>query len=114
MQFLIDYGLWSIPLLWILHEGGHWIACKAVCGKNLKFKWGLEFGIIPIGAWDMPLGLTEKQHNSIYFWGFGLEFLPWLCMPLVYMILSVLHFVTYFIRWDNGESRYWKRVLGGK
>jgi len=112
MQFLIDYGLWSIPLLWILHEGGHWIACWLVCGRSLKFHWHFELLFVPVGTWYMPYGLNEHDKNIIYFWGFGLEFLAIPFLPWIYGVCAVIHFVTYPLRYGYfGEAKYWLKLL---
>jgi hypothetical protein len=109
MQFLM--GLWSIPLLWIFHEGGHWLACYLLTGKSLMFKWHFEYEIIPVGLWYMPHGLTKHQKNIIWASGFGLEFLAIPFLPWIYGVCAVIHFATYFLRSDNAEAEFWLRLF---
>jgi len=111
MQFLIEYGLWSIPLLWILHEGGHYLSSLLLTGKGISFYWHMEFYIVPVGTWWMPQMLPKWKKNIIYFSGFGLEFIAIPFLPPVYGICAVIHFITYFKRYNNGEARFFKSLL---
>jgi hypothetical protein len=103
--------VYVLPLLWILHEGGHWLACYIICRKSLRFTWHFEYEFIPVGLWYMPHGLTEKQKGIIWFSGFGLEFLAIPFLPWIYGVCAVIHFGTYFIRADNSEARFWKDLF---
>jgi len=62
----------------------------------------------------MPHGLTKKQKGIIWFSGFGLEFLAIPFLPWMYGLCAMIHFVTYFIRTDNAEARFWKNILNIK
>ena len=104
--------LLSLPLLWILHEGGHYLSALLLTGKGISFEWHLELGIVPVGGWWMPQGLPKWKQNVIWFMGFGLEFMAIPFLPMIYGICAVIHFVTYFMRYDNGESRFFKSLLG--
>lgn len=106
MQLLM--GLWSIPLLWILHEGGHWIAAKLLTGRSIHFNWKLEFKVIPVGHWYMPSNIPQWKKNVVWFSGFGLEFAAIPFLPLVYGICVLVHFITYPLRQNNAEAKFWK------
>ena len=107
------FGIWSLPLLWIFHEGGHYITCYLLTGRKITFKWHREFYVVPVGTWNMPLGIGDKwKRELIYFMGFGLEFLAIPFLPWIYGVCAVLHFITYFKRYDNDESRFFKDLLG--
>ena len=118
MQLLIDiimkYGLWSLPLLLPIHEGGHYIACLVLTGKRIKFNWGLGKYYLPYGTWYMPDGISLWKRRVIAFAGFGTQFFCALFLPRVYLIYAVFNFMKYPFRFPKGGDFQPYNIVGGE